>query len=98
MAVLDQSKAINRYFEKITSIPHGSRNESKLSDYLESFAKDHGFSYFRDPLGSVVIYKPASPGYEDHPTVMLQAHIDMVCEKNKDRDFNFDTDPLDIYL
>lgn len=98
MAVLDQSKAINRYFEKITSIPHGSRNESKLSDYLESFAKDHGFSYFRDPLGSVVIYKPASPGYEYHPTVMLQAHIDMVCEKNKDRDFNFDTDPLDIYL
>jgi len=98
MPVLDHSKSINKYFEEITAIPHGSKNEVKLSDYLENFAKEQGLDYRRDEMGSLVIYKPASEGYEDHPALMLQAHIDMVCEKNKDCNLNFDTDPLELYV
>jgi len=98
MSVLDHSKLHQKYFEELSAIPRASFKEEKCADYLEQFAKDMGLDYVRDELHNVVIYKPASAGYEDHETVILQAHTDMVCEKNADCDHDFDTEPLDLYV
>lgn len=98
MAVLDTSILVNYYFEEICKIPHGSYNEAKIADFIENFAKEKNLRYYRDHLNNIVIYKEATIGYETHETVMLQAHMDMVNEKNKDSDHNFDHDPLDSYL
>lgn len=98
MAVLDTSILVNYYFEEICKIPHGSYHEEKIADFVESFAKEKGYRYHRDHLNNLVIYKDASEGYEDHETVMLEAHMDMVNEKNKDSDHDFDKDPLDLYI
>ena len=98
MSVLDENVPIFKYFEEISKIPHGSFHEEKIADYVESFAKEHNFKYVRDDMNNVIIYKNATPGYENHDTVMLQAHMDMVCEKNKDVDFDFETDALNLYV
>lgn len=98
MSVLDENVAIFKYFEEISKIPHGSFHEEKIADYVENFAKEHNFKYVRDDMNNVIIYKDATPGYENHDTVMLQAHMDMVCEKNKDVDFDFETDALNLYV
>ena len=98
MSVLDQSKSYFKYFEEITKIPHGSYNEKALADYIENFAKVRGLQYKRDEMDNVIVYKDATPGYEDHAPVMLQGHIDMVNEKNNDSDHDFDKDPLDLYI
>ena len=94
MCVLDQSVPVYKYFEQISKIPHGSFNEKQLSDYVVSFAKEHNLKYLQDDMGNVVIYKNASVGYESHDVVMLQGHMDMVCEKNKDTDFDFEKDSM----
>lgn len=98
MSVLDENVAIFKYFEEISKIPHGSFHEEKIADYVENFAKEHNFKYVRDNMNNVIIYKNATPGYENHDTVMLQAHMDMVCEKNKDVNFDFETDALNLYV
>ncbi len=82
------------YFEEICAIPHGSRDTKKISDYCVEFAKVHALRYVQDEHNNVVIYKPASPGYEDHPTVILQGHLDMVCEKDADCNLDFARDGL----
>ena len=84
------------YFEKICSIPHGSRNTKAISDYLVSFAKEQGIRYEQDELNNVVMYQEGTCGYEDHAPVILQGHMDMVCEKDADCPINMDTDGLDI--
>lgn len=83
-----------RYFEEICAIPHGSRDTKRISDYCVRFAQSHGLKYVQDAHNNVVIYKPATAGYEDHPTVILQGHLDMVCEKDADCDIDFSTDGL----
>lgn len=98
MNVLDHEKLHQKYFEEISRIPRASYKEEKIADYLEEFAKSHGLSFRRDELNNVIIYKAASAGYEDHGAVILQAHTDMVCEKNADCSHNFDTDPIDLYI
>lgn len=98
MRVLDQSVSIYRYFEDITKIPHGSYQEEKIADYVEEFAKSHHFNYQRDEMHNIIIFKPATKGYEDHPTLMLQGHMDMVNEKNNDSQHDFENDPLDLYI
>lgn len=98
MAVLDTEILVNYYFEEICKIPHGSYNEEKIADFVEAFAKEKGFRYHRDHLNNIVIYKEASQGYENHETLMLEAHMDMVNEKNKDSNHDFEHDPLDLYL
>lgn len=98
MNVLDHEKLYQKYFEEISRIPRASRKEEKVADYLEEFAKARGLSYKRDELHNVVIYKPASPGYEGRGAVILQAHTDMVCEKNADCAHDFDKDPIDLYI
>ncbi len=96
--ILDSTRPECRYFEEICAIPHGSGNEKALSDYIVSFAKARGLWVHQDELYNVIVKKPASPGYEASPPVMLQAHIDMVCEKDKGVEFDFTKDPLELYV
>ena len=84
------------YFEEICKIPHGSRNTKQISDYLVGFAKERGLRAVQDELNNVVIYKDGTPGYEDHPTVILQGHMDMVAEKTKESPIDFTKDPLEL--
>lgn len=98
MNVLDHNQPILKYFEEISRIPHGSYHEQQLSNYLVQFALKHQLEYKQDDMGNVIMYKQGTQGYEDHPAVMLQGHIDMVCEKNNDCDHDFDHDPLALYV
>ena len=82
------------YFEALCAIPHGSRDTKRISDYCAAFAREHGLRYVQDAANNIVIYKPATAGYETHPTVILQGHLDMVCEKDADCDIDFATDGL----
>ena len=84
------------YFEDLCSIPHGSGNTKKISDYCVDFAKAHGLSVYQDKHNNVVIRKPASAGYEHHEPVILQGHLDMVCEKEPDCPIDFATDGLTL--
>ena len=84
------------YFEEICKIPHGSRNTKQISDYLVGFAKDHGLRWYQDEVNNVVIYKKGSCGYEEHPPVILQGHMDMVAEKTRDSSIDFLTDGLSL--
>ena len=88
--------AVFSYFEEICAIPHGSGNTKAISDYLVAFAKDHGIAYEQDALNNVVMYQQGTCGYEDHAPVILQGHMDMVCEKDADCSINMDTDGLNI--
>ena len=98
MRVLEncEPKKVFYYFEEICKIPHGSRNTKQISDYLVAFAKEHGFDYVQDEMNNVIIYKPATPGYENAPTVILQGHMDMVCEKRPDVQHDFEKDGLNL--
>lgn len=91
-----QPEAALRYFEEICAIPHGSRDTKRISDYLVRFAQAHRLRYIQDESNNVVIFKPASVGYENHPTVILQGHMDMVCEKDAACDIDFSSDGLRI--
>lgn len=91
-----EPKRVFYYFEELCKIPHGSGNTKQISDYLVSFAREHGLEYVQDEMNNVVIYKPATEGYEDAPAVILQGHMDMVCEKRPDVDHDFTKDPLNI--
>lgn len=86
------------YFEDISAIPRGSGNERAIADYLCAFAEEHSLEFLRDDSNNVLIKKPASNGYEDHPAVMLQGHTDMVCEKNGDVEHDFEKDPLKLKI
>lgn len=98
MNVLDHKKPHQKYFEEISRIPRGSYKEEKCADYLEAFAKERGLQVKRDHMNNIMIYKPAAAGYEDHGAVILQAHMDMVCEKNADCPHDFEKDPIDMYI
>ncbi len=86
------------FFNEICKIPHGSGNEKALSDWVVSFAKERGLAFLQDEMWNIVICKEASSGYETHPGVILQAHMDMVCEKTPESAHDFETDPLDLYV
>ena len=81
-------------FDAITRVPRPSKKEGRIIDFLVDFAKQHHIDYRKDAIGNVVMRKPATPGYEDRPAVILQAHMDMVCEKNSDVEFDFEHDAL----
>ncbi len=85
-------------FEEITRVPRPSKHEEKIIAYLVDFALRHNLRHKVDAAGNVVIYKPATAGYEDHPAVVLQSHSDMVCEKNADTQHDFFTDPIEAYV
>lgn len=86
------------YFEDICAIPHGSGNTDRISDYCVEFAKAKGLCCEKDEYNNVIIRKPASKGYEKHPTVIIQGHLDMVCEKEPASTIDFLTDGLDIAI
>ncbi len=91
-------KRVLYYFEQLTKIPHGSGNVQKISNYLVEFAKEQGVRYVQDEAFNVVMFKEASPGYENAPVVMIQGHMDMVCEKNADSDHDFEKDALKLRM
>ena len=82
MAVLEglEPRGVLHWFEELCRIPHGSGNTQALSDYLVQFGRDRGLAVQQDALGNVILCKPGTPGYENAPAVMLQGHMDMVCE------------------
>ncbi|MBE9488432.1 MAG: aminoacyl-histidine dipeptidase, partial [Bacteroidetes bacterium] len=79
-------------------IPRPSKKEEKVIEYLINFAKNNSLQYFQDEIGNVIITKPATKGMENSPITILQSHIDMVCEKNSDVDFDFDNDPIQTFV
>ena len=89
-----QPEALFGYFKKICEIPHGSKNEAQISAYLQNFGKELGYETIADAVGNVLIKKPASPGYEDRKTIILQSHMDMVCDKRPDVEHDFTKDPI----
>ena len=86
------------YFEAISAIPRGSGNTKAVSDYCVGFAKEHGLEVFQDALNNIIIKKKASKGFENHAPVILQGHLDMVCEKEAELDFDFFRDGLKLRL
>jgi len=86
------------FFHEITQIPRPSKKEERIIAYLKEFSKKQNLATKSDEAGNVLISKPATAGYEKHKTIILQSHIDMVCEKNSDVVHDFDTDPIDTYI
>ena len=84
------------FFEEICAIPHGSRNTKAISDYLVDFAKTRGLRYFQDEVNNVVIFQDGTCGYENHEPVILQGHMDMVCEKDASCPLDMAVDGLDV--
>lgn len=91
-----QPAAVFGYFEKICSIPHGSGNTKAISDYLVSFAVEHGLRHEQDALNNVILFADGTPGYEEHEPVILQGHMDMVCEKDANCDIDMETQGVDV--
>ncbi len=91
-----EPKPVFAYFEKLCSIPHGSGNTEAISDYLVSFAKEHGLSYRQDALNNVILFKPGTAGFEEHAPVILQGHMDMVCEQDETSTIDMAKDGLQI--
>lgn len=86
------------YFADICAIPHPSKHEAAIMQYLRDFAKNQGLTIKEDKTGNIVITKPATAGYESHDAVILQAHVDMVPQKNSDIKFDFEKDPIEAYV
>lgn len=91
-------KRIFYHFKEINKIPRGSGNEKQISDYLFNFGKVLGLECVQDTALNVIIKKPASKGYEDAPVVIIQGHMDMVCEKNSDKIHDFMKDPINLIV
>ena len=85
-------------FSEINRVPRPSKREDKMMEYLLEVGRSLGLETQRDEIGNVVIRKPATPGMEDRPILVLQSHMDMVCEKNNDVEFDFDNDAIQAYV
>lgn len=96
MAILDNinPERVMYYFEKLSSVPHGSGNTTAATAICREFARENDLEYIEDELGNCVIKKEAYPGYENAPTVIIQGHLDMVCEKEADCDIDMETEGL----
>jgi dipeptidase D len=91
-------KKVLHYFSEISAVPRGSKNNTAISNYLAEFAKSRGLQYVQDEYENVVIIKEASSGYEDAPAIILQGHMDMVCEKTNDCTHDFLTEGIELYV
>lgn len=100
MAVLSglEPKAVFHYFEEICKIPHGSGNTGEISRYCTEWAIKRGFKVRQDKKGNVVIWKPGTPGFEKSEPVMIQGHLDMVCEREEDYEIDFERQGLELKL
>ena len=86
------------FFMQICEIPHGSKNEAQISEFLQNFGKGHCYETIADAVGNVLIKKPATPGFENRKTIILQSHMDMVCDKRPDVEHDFTKDPIRPYV
>ncbi|BBM36350.1 aminoacyl-histidine dipeptidase [Pseudoleptotrichia goodfellowii] len=86
------------YFEEISKIPRDSYKEKEISDYLVKFGKEHNLECYQDEVYNVVLRKKASPGYENAEKIILQGHMDMVCEKTEDSNHDFTKDPIELIV
>ena len=86
------------HFARINEIPRPSKREEKMIEYLKEFGKKHQLETKVDETGNVIIRKPATKGYENLSTVILQSHMDMVCDKLVDVEFDFDKDAIQTYI
>lgn len=93
-----EPKKVFAFFEELCQIPHGSRNTKQISDYCAAFAKARDLRYIQDPDNNVIIFKDASKGYEQEEPVIIQGHLDMVCEKDNGVDIDFEKQGLDLYV
>ncbi|MDK2919059.1 MAG: dipeptidase [Candidatus Petromonas sp.] len=93
-----QPEAVFRHFEALTRIPRCSGNEKEVSDYLVKFAEDLDLEVIQEDCLNVIINKPGTEGYENAPRVILQGHMDMVCTKREDIEFDFDKDPIPVVV
>lgn len=93
-----EPKEIFRHFKTISGIPRGSKKEKGISNYLKKFAEDRGFEAHQDATFNLLIKKPGTPGREDEPAVILQAHMDMVWNKEEGFDFDFETQPIKLVV
>ena len=93
-----QPQGVWQNFAKLTQIPRPSGKKEQISQFLVNYGKSLGLETQTDAIGNVLIRKPASPGYENHPGVILQGHMDMVPQKNSDRVFDFEKDPIEAYV
>ncbi|MGN0481970.1 MAG: aminoacyl-histidine dipeptidase [Lachnospiraceae bacterium] len=93
-----QPKPVFRYFQEICAIPHGSKNTKAISDYCIAFAKEHNLEHYQDADNNVIIIKEASAGYEKSEPVIIQGHLDMVCEQEPGREIDFEKEGLDLYV
>lgn len=100
MRVLEnlQPERVFYYFEEIAKIPHGSGNTKQISDFIVEFSKNHGLEYYQDELNNVIIIKEATAGYESADAVIIQGHMDMVCEKESDCPIDFEKDGLTLFV
>lgn len=89
-------KDVWSFFRDITMIPRPSKKEERINQYLIDFARTHQLEYEQDAIGNVLIRKAATAGMENRKTVVLQSHVDMVCEKNSDKEHDFDQDPIEV--
>ena len=87
-----------KYLHEVTQVPRPSKKEEKIIRYLETFASEHGLPIKKDSVRNVLITKPATHGYNHYPTVILQSHLDMVCEKNNNVVHDFDNDPIEAVI
>ena len=91
-----QPAAVFGYFEELCSMPHGSGNTKIISDYLVRFAQQQGLRYIQDELNNVIIFVPGTGDKQDHAPVIIQGHMDMVCEKDADCPIDMEKEGLDI--
>ena len=98
MSVIEnlEPKLVWKHFDEIRKIPRCSKHEEKIRKYIVDFAEKHGLESKTDETGNVVVLKPASSGMEKNPVVILQGHMDMVCEKNSDVEHDFTKDPIKL--
>lgn len=89
-----QPQAVFDFFMQLCEIPHGSKNEAQISSFLQEFGKELGYETVADAVGNVLIKKPAYPGYENRKCIILQSHMDMVCDKRPDVEHDFTKDPI----
>ena len=87
-----------KFFHQVTQVPRPSKKEGKMIEYLESFAKEYHVAIKKDAAGNILMSKPATPGKENLPTVILQSHMDMVCEKNNATVHDFENDPIETIV
>ena len=87
-----------KHFEALCAIPHPSHHEEKIRQYVVDFAEAQGLEYTVDEANNVYVFKPATAGMENRKGIVIQAHLDMVPQKNNDKVFDFENDPIEAYI